>query len=282
MACSLIVLSKEQRSGHRDAPGTFEPPRCFNGCHLRSDRWCVICRRRVARNAGRFALLSTGGTWHPCHWRASGCRTCFGAVDLCGCFDRHLDLGGFRERVRLVATGSTRRRDPSASSLVAHALGNAQSRFCGAAVENGRDIATMGRRRRGAIALVVGLSSTYHEIDGTIVAATSQPRSFRPVAQPDEDWRAYWRTQFGQRYSPLRQITPANVSNLKVARTFRTGDLPGPNDPGETTSKVTPIKARNSLYLCPPHQRLFALDAKPNICPGRSIPRCGTTRPFSI
>jgi quinoprotein glucose dehydrogenase len=152
-------------------------------------------------------------------------------------------------------------------------LGNAQSRFCGAAVEKGRDIATMGRRRCGAIALVVGLSSTYHEIDGTIVAATSQPRSFRPVAQPDEDRRAYWRTQFGQRYSPLRQITPANVSNLKVARTFRTGDLPGPNDPGETPSKVTPIKVRNSLYHCPPHQRLFALDAKTEHLPWSFDPK---------
>jgi quinoprotein glucose dehydrogenase len=49
---------------------------------------------------------------------------------------------------------------------------------------------------------------------------------------------------------------------LKVAWTFRTGDLPGPNDPVETTFEVTPIKVHNALYLCSQHQRLFALDAK--------------------
>jgi quinoprotein glucose dehydrogenase len=43
---------------------------------------------------------------------------------------------------------------------------------------------------------------------------------------------------------------------------FRTGDLPGKNDPVETTFEVTPIKVRDTLYLCSQHQRLFALEAK--------------------
>jgi quinoprotein glucose dehydrogenase len=47
-----------------------------------------------------------------------------------------------------------------------------------------------------------------------------------------------------------------------VAWTFRTGDFAGKNDPGETTFEVTPIKIRDTLYLCSPHQRLFAVDAK--------------------
>jgi len=111
--------------------------------------------------------------------------------------------------------------------------------------------------------LIVGLLSNYHEIDGTITAAAPGAAPPQPAAdQPDDDWRAYGRTQFGQRYSPLAEITPANVKNLKVAWTFRTGDLPGPNDPGETTFEVTPIKVGDTLYLCSQHQRLFALDAK--------------------
>ena len=109
--------------------------------------------------------------------------------------------------------------------------------------------------------LAVGLLSSYHEIHGTIAAAASPPPQ-PPTGQPDEDWRAYGRTESGQRYSPLAEITPANVKNLKVAWTFRTGDLPGANDPGETTFEVTPIKVRDTLYLCSQHQRLFALDAK--------------------
>src|SRR6185437_13288066 len=114
----------------------------------------------------------------------------------------------------------------------------------------------------GVAVLVIGLSSDYHEIHGTIAAANlaSSPQDI--AGQPDEDWRSYGRTQFGQRYSPLTQITPANVKNLKVAWTFRTGDLPGKNDPIETTFEVTPIKVGDTLYLCSQHQHLFALDAR--------------------
>ena len=75
------------------------------------------------------------------------------------------------------------------------------------------------------------------------------------------DWPAYGRTQEGTRYSPLQQITRENAKNLQVAWTFRTGDHKGPNDPGEITDEVTPIKIGNMLYLCSPHQKLFALNA---------------------
>jgi quinoprotein glucose dehydrogenase len=114
------------------------------------------------------------------------------------------------------------------------------------------------------VVLGIGLASDYHNINGSlpaaVAAAASLPSNDDP--QPDADWRDYGRTQFGQRYSPLKQITPANVKNLKVAWTFRTGDLPGKNDPVETTFEVTPIKVNDTLYLCSQHQRLFALDAK--------------------
>jgi quinoprotein glucose dehydrogenase len=114
------------------------------------------------------------------------------------------------------------------------------------------------------VVLGIGLASDYHDIDGSLPAAAAAAASLPPNddKQPDEDWRDYGRTQFGQRYSPLKQITPANVKNLKVAWTFRTGDLPGKNDPVETTFEVTPIKVNDTLYLCSQHQRLFALDAK--------------------
>jgi quinoprotein glucose dehydrogenase len=117
-----------------------------------------------------------------------------------------------------------------------------------------------------AVVLVIGLASNYNEVDGTVVTteSTRATADSQQVddGQPDADWRSYGRTQFGQRYSPLKQITATNVKNLKVAWTFRTGDLPGKNDPVETTFEVTPIKVRDTLYLCSQHQRLFALDAK--------------------
>src|SRR5882757_8256811 len=44
--------------------------------------------------------------------------------------------------------------------------------------------------------LAVGLLSTYHEVEGTIAAAASPPPQ-PPAGQPDEDWRAYGRTESG-------------------------------------------------------------------------------------
>jgi quinoprotein glucose dehydrogenase len=55
---------------------------------------------------------------------------------------------------------------------------------------------------------------------------------------------------------------PANVSKLKVAWTYRTGDFKGPGDPGETTNEVTPIKIGDTVYLCTPHANVVALDAE--------------------
>jgi quinoprotein glucose dehydrogenase len=81
------------------------------------------------------------------------------------------------------------------------------------------------------------------------------------AAVPPQDWPAYGRTQAGDRYSPLNQITTGNVDRLKVAWTFRTHDLRGPDDPAEVTDETTPIKVGNTLYLCSPHQVVFALDA---------------------
>ena len=76
----------------------------------------------------------------------------------------------------------------------------------------------------------------------------------------EQDWPAYGRTQAGVRYSPLTQINEQNVKDLKVAWTFRTGDLKSGNDSGETTNQVTPIKIGNDMYMCTTHQWLIALD----------------------
>lgn len=98
-------------------------------------------------------------------------------------------------------------------------------------------------------------------VNGTLSTAANPPAA-NPSGIDPSDWPAYGRTQEGTRYSPLQQITPENVKNLQVAWTFRTGDMKGPNDPGEITNEVTPIKIGKLLYLCSPHQILFALDAK--------------------
>src|SRR3546814_1249696 len=44
--------------------------------------------------------------------------------------------------------------------------------------------------------------------------------------QAGADWPAYGGTYSARRYSPLTQITPANVGKLERAWTIHTGDLP--------------------------------------------------------
>ncbi|NML73197.1 glucose/quinate/shikimate family membrane-bound PQQ-dependent dehydrogenase [Rhizobium sp. S-51] len=79
---------------------------------------------------------------------------------------------------------------------------------------------------------------------------------------PDGEWHQYGRTPFGQRYSPLDQITPENVDTLKVAWTYQTGDVKQPGDVSETTYQVTPLKIGDTLYVCTPHNWAIAIDAE--------------------
>lgn len=79
---------------------------------------------------------------------------------------------------------------------------------------------------------------------------------------PDGEWHQYGRTPFGQRYSPLDQITAENVSTLKEVWRYQTGDVKRPEDVGETTYQVTPLKVKDTLYLCTPHNWAIALNAK--------------------
>nr|WP_294529232.1 membrane-bound PQQ-dependent dehydrogenase, glucose/quinate/shikimate family [uncultured Rhodopila sp.] len=110
------------------------------------------------------------------------------------------------------------------------------------------------------VALGASLVHSAHDTNGSLPAAAAGSQ-WDLAAQPDSDWQAYGRSGFGDRYSPLHQITPDNVKNLKVAWTFHTGDTHGPNDPLETTMEVTPIAANHMVYLCSAHQIAFALNA---------------------
>ncbi|MBZ0333501.1 glucose/quinate/shikimate family membrane-bound PQQ-dependent dehydrogenase [Marinobacter sp. AL4B] len=107
---------------------------------------------------------------------------------------------------------------------------------------------------------VSSLAFDRHRIDGQlndqIVSADPEMGDIS-----DESWHAYGRSNFGQRYSPLDQITLENVGNLEKAWQYQTGDLQLPKDVGEITYEATPIKIGNSLFLCTPHNWLVALDA---------------------
>ena len=127
-----------------------------------------------------------------------------------------------------------------------------------------------------AVALVAGLRNP-HDVDGELPQASAAAAAPAASDVPDGEWLAYGRTAAGQRWSPLAQITPANVGDLQVAWQFRTGDLRGrAGDPEETTDEVTPLKIGGRLYFCTPHQSVIALDATTGAQAWRYDPKMAT------
>lgn len=80
------------------------------------------------------------------------------------------------------------------------------------------------------------------------------------LGQVGNDWPAYGGTYSARRYSPLAQITPANVGELKRAWTIHTGDMPSAAAKGTYGAETTPLKIGNTLYLCTPKSMVLALD----------------------
>ncbi|WP_416465414.1 membrane-bound PQQ-dependent dehydrogenase, glucose/quinate/shikimate family [Sphingomonas sp. VDB2] len=80
-----------------------------------------------------------------------------------------------------------------------------------------------------------------------------------PAQQQVGDWASYGNDAGGTRFSPLAQITPANVGDLQPAWTYRFGPAPA----GAPRSlQVTPIKVGDTLYACTSYNDIVALDAE--------------------
>jgi quinoprotein glucose dehydrogenase len=81
-----------------------------------------------------------------------------------------------------------------------------------------------------------------------------------PQSQPD-DWPYYGRDAGGMRFSPLTQINHGNVSRLKVAWTFHTGDVSdGRGNRKRSGFETTPLLIDGTLYLTTPFNRVIALN----------------------
>ncbi len=79
---------------------------------------------------------------------------------------------------------------------------------------------------------------------------------------PDAGWPAYGGDAGGMRYSPLTQVSPANVHRLQVAWTFRTGELgSGVTDWTRSAFEATPILYDGLLYFTTPSTNVVAIDA---------------------
>ena len=86
-------------------------------------------------------------------------------------------------------------------------------------------------------------------------------KAMPPVARTDAsaDWENYGNTPGGSRFSPQSEITPQNVSKLKVAWIYRTGPDSAGNMP---RIESTPIKVGRTVYFCTSYNDVIALDAE--------------------
>ena len=82
------------------------------------------------------------------------------------------------------------------------------------------------------------------------------PRPARAAA--DRDWAVYHGDAAGTQFSSLQQITPANVAELEVAWTYRSGDARTNN---LSQIQCNPLVVDGILYGTSPQLKLFALDA---------------------
>jgi quinoprotein glucose dehydrogenase len=75
------------------------------------------------------------------------------------------------------------------------------------------------------------------------------------------DWPNYGNDPGGMRYSPLTQINRDNVSKLKIAWVFHTGDISdGSGGRKRSGFETTPILVDGTLYITTPFNRVIALD----------------------
>src|SRR3984957_11516129 len=92
----------------------------------------------------------------------------------------------------------------------------------------------------------------------TPIPSAAQVKNFVPVTQEmllhpsADDWLMYSRTYDAQRFSPLKEITRANVGQLRMAWTRGLG-------PG--TTETIPIVHKGVMYVVEPGAIVQALDA---------------------
>ena len=100
------------------------------------------------------------------------------------------------------------------------------------------------------------------------------------AAAPASAWEHWGGDQGGMRFSPLAQITPANVGNLVRAWEFRTGDLEArpPALMARTKSEATPLFVEDSLIFCTPFNEVIALDPASGAQRWRYDPKINTNQ----
>jgi quinoprotein glucose dehydrogenase len=97
-----------------------------------------------------------------------------------------------------------------------------------------------------------------------VIAAVLFNLSLAAAEAAPGDWTAYGHDAGGTRYSPLTQITPANVARLQPVWTFHMNPAFDPKvgkSPLGMLSQDTPLEIGGVLYITTPYGRVVGLDA---------------------
>jgi quinoprotein glucose dehydrogenase len=79
---------------------------------------------------------------------------------------------------------------------------------------------------------------------------------------PAGDWPHYGRDGGGMRHSPLGDITPSSAPRLRVAWTYRTGDIVAGRGIHRSSFQATPLLIGGTLFVVTPLNRIVALDPR--------------------
>ncbi len=103
---------------------------------------------------------------------------------------------------------------------------------------------------------LAGMQTPLSAPRAAILLALCLPASVLHAAA-GRDWSAYLADKAASHYSTLTQITPANVPQLAVAWTWRSGDA----RPDTSQIQCNPLVIAGVLYATTPQMKLVALDA---------------------
>lgn len=110
----------------------------------------------------------------------------------------------------------------------------------------------------GLLIAIVAIFANMFRVHPEIAADNTPSKVIDPQAEENsgDDWTAWGRNTLGQRFAQYKQINTANVKDLKVAWTYRTGDLAIDGAEYQTT----PLKVGDTMYMCTPFNKIIALD----------------------
>lgn len=125
----------------------------------------------------------------------------------------------------------------------------------------GRD-AGIGGPVVGGVLLVALLATLIGAFQPRPINAGGHDQALVPVTKDTEqkNWAAWANTDQGTRFAALDQINRGNVSQLQVAWTAHTGDVPQSTGAG-AEDQNTPLQIGDTLYVCTAYSKVLALDA---------------------